>query len=446
MKLRILVSTGLIVVLLGAATGAALLLIGLRKSPPKHQPARVAQKVVAPPQRAAADHVIQVVGYGSVRPRVQLNIIPRVGGEVIERSERFYSGRTVRGGDDPDVLFRIDPEPYDLDVVVARQRVAMLAAQMDRLDQDKTNLTAIEAVEAEQVVLSQRQLERNREVVASMAGTDNELELAEAALLVLRKQLQITRNQLAALPQRRRELQAELNSAQADLKRAELHRKWTEVRSPVDGRIIDCDVEVGESVRAGDICGALYSTEIMEIPVSVPAGDLQWLAEDGDGMSEATVVWTEPLSGTTYRWAGTLDRREAGLQAGTRTAVLVVRVDNTDQPPPTDPASLNGRPLLDLNMYCKVVVDGRRVARAFLLPRSAIQPSGFVYVAVDGRLAMREVTVARYTAEQALILPGGGLAEADRVILSYVPRPVDGMSVTVVDAEPARAVAERSDE
>jgi len=450
MSSRVIVSIVLIAVLLAVAAGGSVALIMLRQPPPKHQPKPVVQTVVAPPMKAV-DHVIQVVGYGSVRPRLRLQIAPLVAGEVVERTGRFYSGQYVRGGEKPDVLFRIDSEEYDLAASSAKEKAALLEAQLTKLAQEEANLRAIETVEDEQVTLSERQLARTRDVVASAAGTTNEVELAKADLLVFTKQVQTTRNLLAMIPQRRKELEVQLRSARIALQQAELDVKRTTVASPVDGRVIRCSVEMGEHVQVGQVCGELYSTTEMEIPISIPAGDLQWLSDNGRGddvapSSEATVLWTEPGSRTTHRWVGMVSRLEAGLQAGTRTAVLVVQVDDTKQPESEENRPISGRPLLDLNMYCKVVVDGRKLDKAFVVPRSAIQPGNFVYVVEDGRLNKQEVQVARFTEDEALILPGKGLSDGDRVILSYIPKPVHGMQLTILDAEHTASVAGGRDE
>ena len=71
---------------------------------------------------------------------------------------------------------------------------------------------------------------------------------------------------------------------------------------------------------------------------------------------------------------------------------------------------------------------------AYLLPRRAILPDGSVYVAEEGKLRRRKVKVARWTGEEVMLLPGGGVAEGDRVIVGYVPKPVLGMAVRAVDS------------
>jgi len=85
-------------------------------------------------------------------------------------------------------------------------------------------------------------------------------------------------------------------------------------------------------------------------------------------------------------------------------------------------------------MFCKVTIAGRRVPRAFLLPRQAILPDGSVYVVNAGRLHQKPVRPARLTGEEAMLLPGGGIEAGDRVIVGYVPKPVPGMKVEAVDS------------
>ena len=239
------------------------------------------------------------------------------------------------------------------------------------------------------------------------------------------------------------QLNAELDVATVKHERAKTALKRTTYLAPVTGRVVACDVEVGDWVQVGHLCGEVYATDKMEVPVSVPGGDLRWLDADKleacerrtstspakAGHIEAEVLWVDPdpaTRGRETKWSGCLDRVEAGVARQTRTATLGVPVTNP-------PRGSDGN-RLDLNMYCRVTVFGKTLDKVFVLPRSAILPGNKVYV-VNGesRLEIRALQIARFCGEEALILPDGGIREGDRVVLSPVPKAVRNMRLEVSD-------------
>ena len=256
-------------------------------------------------------------------------------------------------------------------------------------------------------------------------------------------------NQERLIASRRAQLTAEEAVRTAQLAQAATALTRTTYTSPVDGRVLSGSVEVGTRVQAGQSYGEVYSLKVMEIAVPVLAADTRWidaslLRPDKDGRApaekqkliRADVRWRRGENGPALSWTGYVGRSEAGLDERTRTARLVVYVENPD------PES--GRPLLDRNMFCEVVIHGRAVEKAFLLPREAILPEGGVYVVVDGRLKFRPVTVERFTDEEAMVFPGGGLADGDVVCTGYVPKAVQNMRVEVVAPTSAPAPATRA--
>ena len=78
-------------------------------------------------------------------------------------------------------------------------------------------------------------------------------------------------------------------------------------------------------------------------------------------------------------------------------------------------------------------IEGRVVPGAVVLPRLALRPGDRVYVVDDtDRLRVRDVAVVRKQAEQVVL--SGGIADGERVVVSPVALPVDGMTVRVLGA------------
>jgi len=447
---RIFVSLILAGALLGLVALGVMAMARNKPQPRRAQPRSRAVRVQAPPIQVLLDKRVKIVGYGAGQARTRLEIAPRVTGEIVFKSDNFRSGRMVRGPekDKPqgEVLFRIDPKPYQLAVDSAQQGVSLLQAQLASLEQEKTNLESTEKLQEEMTQLDKQQLERVQSLRKRGVSTQNEVDISRAKYLTTRNNLQTTQNQLRMIPDHRRVLEAELESARVKFRQAKLDLGYATYHCPVTGRVIRAEAELGEQVQAGQICGELYGTDQMEIPVSIPAGDIRWLdpaalkacieqdpnRRDGKEI-DARVSWSIP-GGRTLEWTGTVGRIEAGVQAQTRTAGLIVCVDNQKQADRTRDDFFR----LDINMYCKVTILGRVVPEAFLLPRSTIQPDGTVFLAkpdqkvMSGyRLELQKVEVARYTDNQAMILPGGGLSAGDRVVLQAPPKAVIGMSLDV---------------
>jgi len=452
MTARRIVNAVLALVVLGAAGGAAVLLVASR-TPPEQQPApKVVPKVVAPPiEPVAADYRVQLVGFGSARPADRVRVAPQVSGHLTYVAPEFDNGLFAK---QDQVLLRIDTTDYEQAWWLALSRMEEIDAQLANLEREATNLAESLRIEDERLALANEERTRAEELFRRNVASESELDAAREQQLARRLQVRTLRNQLALIDPRRRQLEAARLSALTELDKADTALQRCVVRSPLTGRVLSKSVEVNDLVVANAVCGEVYGLARMEVPVSVPAEDLNWVEPDlleacrkgridEQRRIEATVEW--PATGgrqgerlNVKQWDGCVRRVEAGLEEQTRTAVLVVCVQN----PPADTGfATDGAPLedlLDLNMYCRVMVRGRRAPGAFLLPRRAIQPGPAVYVierdAEDqDRLVVREVRVARYTDDQALVLPGGALQPGDRVITSVLPKAIPGMRVDVVN-------------
>lgn len=436
---HILVSIVLILAVASGGGGLAVWMIVTRPKPQQVEPQRVAQMVLAPPVEARDNYRVRIVAFGSARPRVRLQIAPQVAGVVVAKAENFLSGKYVRQGQ---MLFRIDKTDYVQARDAAQRQIELLQTQLARLEVEQANLQATEKIERGRLVLAGEQLAKARKLLNRGAAGENDVDAALEAELLRKSQLQSILNQLALIAPQRHQLEAQIAAAEVQLEQALTAIARTDVTCPVTGRVLECGVEVGERVAVGQVCGDVYGTDVMDVPVPVPAGDLAWLDRleqagsaattrpaAGGGQIPAEVVWHQPDNGKTITWRGRVERIEAGLAAQTRTATLVVEVDN--------PSPASGKPLLDLNMFCEVTVLGRTLPRAFLLPRRAIlADKTSVYVVNSGRLTLREVSVARLAGEEAMLLPGGGVGPGERVIIGYVPKPVLGMHVRAVDELP----------
>ncbi|MGV2103604.1 efflux RND transporter periplasmic adaptor subunit [Rhizobium sp. 21-4511-3d] len=134
--------------------------------------------------------------------RVQVR--PRVAGAI--QSVHFREGALVKTGD---LLFTIDPAPYQAAVAQAQGQVASADAK---------------------VSLAQTELDRGRKLSDNRTISQSDLDQRQSTLA---------------------EAQAGLRSAQAALQSAQLDLDYTQVRAPVSGRIGKIEVTAGNLVAAG---------------------------------------------------------------------------------------------------------------------------------------------------------------------------------------------------
>ncbi|MGY3239940.1 RND family efflux transporter MFP subunit [Bradyrhizobium sp. USDA 4448] len=142
--------------------------------------------------------------------RVELR--PRVAGAIL--STNFTEGALVKAGD---VLFKIDPAPYEAEV-------------------DKAN-AQLEAAKA-RAVFTQSELDRGAQLVGNAVVTRRDYDQRDNA---------------------NREAIANVKAAEATLQTAKLNLDYTEVRAPVDGRVGKIEVTVGNLVAAGTASPVLTS-------------------------------------------------------------------------------------------------------------------------------------------------------------------------------------------
>jgi multidrug efflux pump subunit AcrA (membrane-fusion protein) len=85
-------------------------------------------------------------------------------------------------------------------------------------------------------------------------------------------------------------------------------------------------------------------------------------------------------------------------------------------------------------MFVQAKIKGRTIHDVYRVPRSAIRGKDrLLVVDQENRLRLRQVKVLRGLPEDVLLK--SGLEQGDRVCLSLVDVPVDGMKVRVRDVE-----------
>jgi multidrug efflux pump subunit AcrA (membrane-fusion protein) len=444
------IASGIFVVgVLAAAVGLALYMKSQRRQPPQAEPAPDIARVIAPPLELVNGYQVRLRGDGTAEPKILVSIVPQVSGTIQTLGENFQRGGVVQAGD---LLMQIDRTDYLQKRQAAQAQIDLLTAQRNRLDVEEENLRQLLEIERQRVEIAAQQLRRIRQLEAEGAATETDVDNQRELWLQRRSAVRNYANQLALLPEQRKELTARIDAARADYQTAQTQLDRTTIRSPISGRVAHenySKVEKGNLAQAGKVYGEIFQPDVMEIPVSIPAAQLQWIPEDRIGPCgqpgeippelriRAEVRWmpeSESIDEPVV-WNGCVRRIGAGLERQTRMVPLIVQVSN--------PANPDARKPLKRNTYVEVTIYGELLDSVFVLPRSAVlapdeqYPTASVWLVQDDKLRRRPVDVVRYENETAILRPDAdpddrfGLAPGDRVVRNELALPVVGMAVEV---------------
>ena len=183
----------------------------------------------------------------------KVSISSEIGGRIVEVLVK--ENQTVSAGD---LLFRIDPEPYRLDINEAVADIASAQANVTALSNDSALSGADIAAAREDIAFTQATLQRQQALWERGFATKADLEAAEHSVAQAREELR-------SAEARQREARAKLAQgaavpgqnpqiavAQAKKAQAEYNLQRTEVRAPMAGRIGEAGrLQPGQQLVAG---------------------------------------------------------------------------------------------------------------------------------------------------------------------------------------------------
>src|SRR5918999_73035 len=253
-----------------------------------------------------------------------VEVRPRVSGHLVQVA--FTEGEEVKKGD---VLFEIDPEPYQA-----------------TLDQREADLTRARA----RLSLTERDAERGERMVAAQAISQEE---------------QDTRLTLVS------EARAAVAAAEAAVRAAKLDLAFTKVRSPVAGRTSRAEVTEGNLVTAGSGGSTLLTTVVSLDPIYVyfegdEAAYLRYAQMDRTGERRSSRTARNPVQ------IGLAD--ETGFPHTGRMDFVDNRLDQATGTIRARAIVSNKRRLFTPGMFARVRLIGSGVRRVTTIPQVAVRP------------------------------------------------------------------------
>ncbi|NJD06138.1 MAG: efflux RND transporter periplasmic adaptor subunit, partial [Methylococcaceae bacterium] len=285
----------------------------------------------------------------------------------------FKAGDRVNKGD---LLFVIDPRPY-------RTRLSHAQAQ---LEQARARLD-----------LARNNKARAEHMYRSKAISEEEYDARSKGLL---------------------EAEAEVRSAEADVGEAKLNLEFTEVRSPIAGRVGRELITAGNLVKGSGGDGTLLPFIVSVDPVHVyvdvdERSALKYRRLTGQGGEMGTRIPAELALADEqgYPHRGHIDYESPRLDAGTGTLTLRGVFPNPDG-------------LLTPGLFTRMRVPGGKAAQALLLPDRAIGSdlaNRFVWVVkADNKVERRPVVLGALS--EGLRVVAEGLKPDDRVVIEGVQK------------------------
>lgn len=376
----------LAIVIICVGITSAVIFIKLKKPPQRKE--QVAQApLVEVEQLHAGDIQMVVQGYGTVNPKVQVDIIPEVAGKVVYIHPELIVGGLIHADK---TILQIDPRDYELAVRQADSAVA-----------DAKVLLDTERAEAEVARTEWRQLHPDTEPTSS---------------LVLRE------------PQIRK-ARALLDSAEAQLEIVKLRLERTSLSLPFDVLITTENVDLGQYVVTGQSLAKAYGTGSVEIEVPLKDSELAWFdvfknsifSNGNSNRAKGTPAEVRAaFAGTEHRWKGRVVRTAGQVNKTSRMIPVVVEV-------PEPFKVIDDRPPLLPGVFTEVLIQGNTLHNAVAVPRDAIREGNHVWLVEDNHLRILPLKIVRTDKNFAYVVLD--VLDGSKVITSSLDAVVDGMKV-----------------
>ncbi len=210
---------------------------------------------------------------------------------------------------------------------------------------------------------------------------------------------------------------ARLVSAEAMLRKAEEDLRRTSIRAPFDCRVSKALLDLGATVVTGTQLGEVYDTDGFEVRLPFSLSDFSELPEDGKVTVSAT------LGGAEHTWNAKVTRSEGGIDRTTLSAFIIAEVEPNPEAPEGFQTPLPG-------MFVRAKITGAKLSDVVSVPRSAVRGRDQITVLnADDELEFRTLKIRRSSAEHVFVT--GGISAGERVILTKLELPVEGMKLAV---------------
>jgi membrane fusion protein, multidrug efflux system len=378
---------------------------------------------------------IEVAPNGTTRALEDVTIRARVRGFLTER--HFAEGALVKKGQ---LLLVIDEEPYQVALQSARARQAEADASLNKAEESKGREVSSAQLDLDraQLLLAQIQEKRNRNLVSRNAGSAEDLDKTEADRRRWESQVEADRAQLA---QAKADYavgiaaaRAQVSAARAAVRDSELNLGYCRMYAPIEGRIGEARVKVGNLVGPDQGGGGGFSElatiqqlDPMGVDVRLSSRDLDRITSLIEGGLPVRLIRPGPAGPLEHPHEGQgffIDNR---VDETTSTFLVKARIPNP-----------GGKLLPGEYVKVRMVID--RLEDAVVVPAASVieSDSGAIVHVVDaeGKVAARKVVAGQ--AHEGLRVITKGLDSGASVIVDGLQMIRPGLRVKTEPAVLAR--------
>ncbi len=328
-------------------------------------------------------HPVIIEAWGDVQPAHRITLRAQVVGEVIEVSPELAPGGHFAQGE---TILRLNPEDYALAV---RQR------QSD-LEKARADLL----------------LEQGNQVVAKQ-----EFDLLGEGITQREKALVLRLPQLKSS-------HANIEAAKATLESAKLALARTVLTTPFDATVLQRQVDLGTYITTNSDIVTLVGTDEYWVELSVAPSQLRWIKipHSPEELGSPVKLYHDTVWGKTIFRSGHVIRLLTDLEAEGRMARVMVAIE--------DPLNFHTNnsedPKVLLGSYLRAEIQGQEIEQVAKVDRNFVRDGDAVWLLSENNtLEIRPINIVFRGPSHVLI--SQGLQEGDRLIVTDIPSPTEGM-------------------
>ena len=298
------------------------------------------------------------------------------------------------------VLFREGDDVKKGDLLYQIEKVQFQAS----LDQAKANLTVAEAESTNARAQYERQLDLSKRQFSPQSVVDTNKAAMDMA-------------------------EGKIQQLKAAITQAETNLGYTDIRSPIDGRIGRTAYTAGNLVNpASGVLATIVSQDPIYVLFPVSVRDLETIREarrkEGGGLAKIDIR-LRLSNGQDYPQAGTWNFTDPQVDQQTDTLIMRATMPNPDR-------------LLTDGQFATAIIRERREAPRLVIPQSALQvdQSGYYALVVDAQHKVEQRRIATGPNLDTDVVVTSGLSEGDKVIVDGIQkvRPGQVVKETVLPA------------
>ncbi len=304
----------------------------------------------------------------------EVNIVPRVNGNIVKLSDKLYIGGFIKKGE---LLAIIEQSDYRLN---------------------------IETAEAE--VLNRQTLLEKEEEEARLAKIEWDI--------YKKSHPNATPSKLRLRIPQVNSAKAGLKAAKANLKRAKLNLSRTYIKAPFDAKVKMKNVSLGQYVAPGSIIAKLQGIEKAYARVYLKDEDISFIDDVFNNKSNVEITFTQ--GGKVIRRKGKIISYGTELDPRTKMLEAIIEIKN--------PYQDKSVPIIS-GTYITATIKGKEESGIFKLPEDAIFENQ-VYIYDNGYLKIKKI---KYLKQEGKFVILKGITENDKIIITPVVDVVNNMKI-----------------